>query len=73
MVLSIIELNTIIDNSGDAPNNPKPGFTTIRFGSGPGNRGELDKYCVVPRVSWGLCVFLMYVISLRIFIIPLAS
>lgn len=48
-------------NPGDAPNNPAPGFTTVRFGPGLfGNYGELDIYCDIPQTDYAMCVLLVF-------------
>lgn len=56
-------------NPGDAPNNPAPGFTTVRFGPGLfGNYGELDIYCDIPQTDYAFVVLLLFV-SLPAFLI----
>jgi len=46
---------------GDAPDDPAPGFTTVRFGQGLwGSYGELDIYCDIPRVDYAFCVLLIF-------------
>jgi hypothetical protein len=58
--LHLIPLLTISRNPGDAPNDPAPRYTTIRFESGTaGNYGELDMYCDIPVACYGICFILM--------------
>jgi hypothetical protein len=53
-------------NPGDAPNDPSPGYTTIRFGPGViGQRGELDHLCSLGMASFGLDVLVMLVVADR--------
>ena len=59
-------------NVGDEPNDPLPGYTTIRFGPGlAGQRGQLDYLCPMGVGSYGLGIITMYVsdISHRFFLI----
>lgn len=61
---------------GDAPNDPAPGFTTIRFGPGTfGNYGELDIYCDIPITDYSFCVILVftYMISIVLAILRIFS
>jgi hypothetical protein len=47
-------------NSRDQPNDPKPGYSTIRFGDGtPNGRGELDYMCPMLRGGFGLTILSM--------------
>jgi hypothetical protein len=47
-------------NSNDAPNDPLPGYTTIRFGLGvAGQQGELDYLCPLGVASFGLSFIVM--------------
>ena len=51
-------------NPGDAPNDPSPGYTTIRFGPGvAGQHGELDNLCPLGMASFGLGVLVMLVFT----------
>lgn len=49
-------------NPHDLPNDPAPGYATIRFGDGtPDGTGELDYLCPEAQVGFVLELFSLYV------------
>jgi hypothetical protein len=55
-----LQLIPFPDSPGDTPNNPAPGFVTVRFGLDTlGNYGELDKYCSLPQAAFSLSIIVM--------------
>jgi hypothetical protein len=47
-------------NPDDAPNDPAPGYTTIRFGPGvAGQKGMLDKYCPLVEATFWLEIIVL--------------
>lgn len=44
----------------DAPNNPPPGYDTIRFGDGENIKGLLDRYCSLEQSFYFITAALMY-------------
>lgn len=52
---------------GDAPNNPHPGFSTVRFSHGLfGAYGELDIYCGLPKTDYAFVVILIFTYTLNV-------
>ncbi|CAJ2505148.1 Uu.00g125420.m01.CDS01 [Anthostomella pinea] len=46
---------------GDAPDDPPPGYTTIRFGDGPHDgKGLLDRYCTLERGFYFISITLVF-------------
>ncbi|KAJ9151296.1 hypothetical protein NKR23_g3146 [Pleurostoma richardsiae] len=46
---------------GDAPNSPKPGYTTVRFSDeSGGQRGELDRFCGMERSFYFVAVVFIF-------------
>ncbi|KAI1631445.1 hypothetical protein F4809DRAFT_166226 [Biscogniauxia mediterranea] len=45
---------------GDAPDQPSPGYSTIRFGDGKDKKGELDRYCAIERGFFDITLILVF-------------
>jgi hypothetical protein len=52
------KLSDALDEADDAPNDPRQGYETIRFGSG-GDRGELDHFCSIERAYYFITIAIM--------------
>lgn len=61
LVLKFCLVDTLSDEKGDAYNKPAPGYSTVRFSNGgPGEKGQLDRYCALERTYYFVAVAIMY-------------